>query len=76
MPESAGNLREYWRWMKSATYLFPGTVNGSRADKPITPKVPWEAWKPRNGQVLPKRRLRTCCDTLRHTTPPFRPRSF
>ena len=26
--------------MKPKTYLFPGTVNGSRADKPITPKVP------------------------------------
>ena len=27
-----------WRWLtpKPATYLFPGTVNGSRADKPIT----------------------------------------
>ena len=36
-------LREYWRWMKPQTYLFPGTVNGSRADKPITPKMLWEA---------------------------------
>jgi integrase/recombinase XerD len=25
------------------TYLFPGTVNNWRADKPITPKVIWEA---------------------------------
>jgi Phage integrase family len=29
--------------MRPKTYLFPGTVNGSRADKPITSKVPWEA---------------------------------
>ena len=29
--------------MKPKTYLFPGTINGSRADKPITPKVLWEA---------------------------------
>jgi len=29
--------------MKPKTYLFPGTVNGLRADKPITPKVLWEA---------------------------------
>ena len=36
-------LREYWRWMKPKTYLFPGTVNGLRADKPITAKVLWEA---------------------------------
>jgi len=25
------------------TYLFPGTVNGSRADKPITDKMLWAA---------------------------------
>ncbi len=36
-------LREYWRWMKPKTYLFPGTVNGWRADKPITSKVVWMA---------------------------------
>jgi site-specific recombinase XerD len=36
-------LREYWRWMRPRTYLFPGTVNGRRADKPITSKVIWEA---------------------------------
>jgi integrase/recombinase XerD len=37
------SLREYYRWMRPETYLFPGTVNGSRADKPITPKVVWQA---------------------------------
>jgi site-specific recombinase XerD len=42
-PKTLETLREYWRWMKPKTYLFPGTVNGSRADKPITPKVLWEA---------------------------------
>jgi len=42
-PKALETLREYWRWMKPQTYLFPGTVNGSRADKPITPKVLWEA---------------------------------
>ena len=36
-------LRTYWRWMRTKTYLFPGTENGWRADKPITPKVIWEA---------------------------------
>jgi integrase/recombinase XerD len=25
-------LREYWRWMRPKTYLFPGRVNGWRAD--------------------------------------------
>ena len=36
-------LRTYWRWMHPKTYLFPGTEKGWRADKPITPKVIWEA---------------------------------
>ena len=36
-------LRVYWRWMTPKTWLFPGTVAGWRADKPITPKVVWEA---------------------------------
>src|ERR671936_1547652 len=36
-------LREHWRWMKPKTWLFPGTVHGWRADKPITPKVVWDA---------------------------------
>ncbi|MBC7925196.1 MAG: site-specific integrase [Bryobacteraceae bacterium] len=36
-------LREYWRWMKPKTYLFPGTVNGWRADVPISPKMMWVA---------------------------------
>ena len=42
-PKLLETLREYWRWMKPKTYLFPGTVNGSRADKPITAKMLWEA---------------------------------
>ena len=37
-PKLLETLREYWRWMKPKTYLFPGTVNGWRADKPITAK--------------------------------------
>jgi site-specific recombinase XerD len=36
-------LREYYRWMRPQTYLFPGTVNHSRADKPITEKIVWQA---------------------------------
>src|SRR5476649_333219 len=37
-----GALREYYRWMRPETYLFPGTVNHSRADKPITEKIVWQ----------------------------------
>ena len=36
-------LREYWRWMRPKTYLFPGTVRGWRADKPLSPKMLWLA---------------------------------
>ena len=36
-------LRENYRWMRPQTYLFPGTVRGWRADKPITAKVIWTA---------------------------------
>jgi integrase/recombinase XerD len=42
-PKLLETLREYWRWMQPKTYLFPGTKKGWRADKPITPKVLWEA---------------------------------
>jgi integrase/recombinase XerD len=36
-------LREYYRWMRPQTYLFPGTRHGWRADAPITTKVVWDA---------------------------------
>ena len=42
-PKLLETLREYWRWMKPKTWLFPGAVDGWRADKPITPKVVWDA---------------------------------
>lgn len=42
-PTLLAGLREYYRWMRPETYLFPGTRNGWRADKPITTKPIWEA---------------------------------
>ena len=36
-------LRAYYRWMRPTTYLFAGTVANWRADKPLTPKVVWDA---------------------------------
>jgi site-specific recombinase XerD len=36
-------LREYWRWMRPTTYLFPGTRKGWRADKPLSARVIWDA---------------------------------
>ena len=42
-PKLLQTLREYWRWMKPKTYLFPGMVDGWRADKPMTSKCVWLA---------------------------------
>ena len=41
-PKLRETLREYYRWMRPKTYLFPGTENGWRADKPITTKYLWQ----------------------------------
>src|SRR4029077_5900623 len=42
-PTRLAALREYYRWMRPQTYLFPGTQDGWRADRPITTKPIWEA---------------------------------
>ena len=42
-PKLLATLREYWRWMKPKTYLFPGMENNWRADRPVTEKVVWIA---------------------------------
>jgi integrase/recombinase XerD len=40
-PTLLDTLREYWRWKKPKTYLFPG--QGRRADQPINHKIVWFA---------------------------------
>ena len=40
-PTLLDTLREYWRWKKPKTYLFPG--QGRRADQPIMDKIVWFA---------------------------------
>jgi integrase/recombinase XerD len=42
-PKLLETLREYWRWMRPKTYLFPGTVKNWRADVQISDKIPWHA---------------------------------
>ena len=42
-PTLLAALRAYWRWMRPQTYLFPGTKDGWRADRPITTKPVWTA---------------------------------
>ena len=42
-PKLLAVLRQYFRWMRPKTYLFPGTEKGWRADKPITSKMVYAA---------------------------------
>jgi integrase len=38
-PKLLDALREYWRWMRPVTYVFPGVVDGHRVDAPVSDKV-------------------------------------
>src|SRR5450759_2731766 len=58
-------LRVYWRWMKPKTWLFPGTIAGWRADKPITPKVVWDACQ--SAATRAKIQKRVSAHVLRHS---------
>ena len=57
-------LREYYRWMRPQTYLFPGTINNWRVDKPITPKVVWMAVREATERAGIRKRVTP--HTLRH----------
>src|SRR5947209_1037243 len=60
-------LREYWRWMRPPTYLFPGTRNGWRADKPLSARVIWDAVRFAARQAGIDKRVSP--HTLRHYLP-------
>jgi integrase/recombinase XerD len=64
-PRLLKTLREYWRWMKPKTYLFPGMVNNWRADKPLTPKCVWSAVQDAAKRAGIKKRVSP--HTLRHS---------
>ncbi len=64
-PKLLKTLREYWRWMKPKTYLFPGMVHNWRADKPITPKCVWLAVQDAAKRAGIKKRVSP--HTLRHS---------
>ena len=64
-PTLLAALREYYRWMRPKTYLFPGTRNGWRADAPITTKVIWEAVRLAARKAGIDKRVTP--HTLRHT---------
>jgi site-specific recombinase XerD len=58
-------LREYYRWMRPQTYLFPGTQHGWRADRPITTKPVWDAVRLATQKAGIDKRVTP--HTLRHT---------
>jgi site-specific recombinase XerD len=64
-PKLLETLREHYHWMRPQTYLFPGTVNNSRADKPITGKVVWEACQQASQRAGIAKRVSP--HTLRHS---------
>jgi len=64
-PKLLETLREYWRWMRPKTYLFPGTEHNWRTDKPITSKVIWEAVHEAARKAGIEKRVTP--HTLRHT---------
>jgi integrase/recombinase XerD len=64
-PTLLAALREYYRWMRPRTYLFPGTHHGWRADRPITTKVIWEAVRGAAQRAAIDKRETP--HTLRHT---------
>jgi hypothetical protein len=58
-------LREYGRWMKPKTWLFPGTVKNWRADVPISDKIPWHACREAAQRAGIKKQVSP--HTLRHS---------
>jgi integrase/recombinase XerD len=64
-PKLLETLREYWRWIKPKTYLFPGMVNNWRADVPINHKVVWVAVKEAAERARITKRVSP--HTLRHS---------
>src|SRR5215831_3623576 len=64
-PKLLETLREYWRWMKPKTYLFPGMADNSRADKPLTPKCVWLAIQNAAKRAGIKKRVSP--HTMRHS---------
>jgi site-specific recombinase XerD len=63
-PKLLETSREYWRWMKPKTYLFPGTVDHWRADVPISEKMPWHACREAAQRAGIAKQVTT--HTLRH----------
>jgi hypothetical protein len=81
-PKLLETLRVYWRWMKLQTYLFPGTVNGWRADVPISANAVWLACRQAaqaagiNKPLSPHTLRHSCATHLLEAEPTSAPFSF
>ena len=64
-PTLLATLRAHWRWMQPKTWLFPGTMHNWRADRPITPKVVWDACRAAAARAGLTKRV--SAHTLRHS---------
>jgi integrase len=58
-------LREYWRWKKPRTYLFPSSTGHRGPDRPISDKVVWYACKEAARYARIKKHVTP--HTLRHS---------
>lgn len=64
-PKLLETLRDYWRWMKPKTWLFPGMVSNWRADVPVDTKVVWVAVRAAKERAGITKRVSP--HTLRHS---------
>jgi integrase/recombinase XerD len=64
-PKLLDALREYWRWMKPVTYVFPGVAEGRRVDAPVSDKIVWHACRVAAERAGITKRIHP--HTLRHS---------
>jgi integrase/recombinase XerD len=64
-PKLLEALREYWRWMKPVTYVFPGVADGHRVDAPVSDKIVWHACRVAAQRAGISKRVHP--HTLRHS---------
>ncbi len=64
-PKLLDTLRQYWRWMKPTTFVFPGVAEGRRVDAPASDKIVWHACRVAAQRAGIAKRIHP--HTLRHS---------
>ena len=64
-PKLLDTLRQYWRWMKPVTFVFPGIIDGRRVDTPISAKAAYHACRTAANRAGIDQRVHP--HTLRHS---------